>query len=133
LIYELKSFDVWTVARTVFIIALIIHLLLALTGSALIMFGVYAMNSVWDDSDTFYEESSPEDSKMPIFVIFIFLISIGLSFGYMILSAVVAIIYNKISGLVGGIELDLNELLQMKKTKLLPKAPKAPEEEESLS
>ena len=133
MIYELKSFDVWTVARTVFIIALIIHLLLGLTGSALIMFGVYAMNSVWDGSDTFYEESSPEDSKMPIFVIFIFVISIGLSFGYMILSAIVALIYNKMSGIVGGIEVDLSEISQLKKTKLLPKAPKAPEEEESLS
>jgi len=133
LIYELKSFDVWTVARTVFIIALIIHLLLGLTGSALIMFGVSAMNSVWDDSDTFYEESSPEDSKMPLLIIFIFLISIGLSFGYMILSAVVTLIYNKMSGIVGRIEVDLNELSQIKKTKLLPKTPKDPEEEESLS
>ncbi|TFB12132.1 hypothetical protein E3V55_01530 [Candidatus Marinimicrobia bacterium MT.SAG.3] len=133
MIYELKSFDVWTVARTVFIIALIIHLLFGLTGALLIMFGVNAMNSVWDDSDTYYEESSPEDSKIPLLIIFIFLISIGLSFGYMILSAIVTLIYNKMSGIVGGIEVDLNELSQLKKTKLLPKAPKAPEEEESLS
>jgi len=133
LIYELKSFDVWTVARTVFIIALIIHLLLGLTGSAFIMFGVSAMNSVWDDSDTFYEESSPEDSKIPLLIIFIFVASIGLSFGYMILSAIVTMIYNKMSGIVGGIEVDLNELSLKKKTKLLPKTPKDPEEEESLS
>ena len=51
----------------------------------------------------------------------------------MILSAIVTLIYNKMSGIVGGIEVDLNELSQIKKTKLLPKAPKAPEEEESLS
>ena len=133
MIYELKSFDVWTVARTVFIIALIIHLLLGLTGSVLIMFGLSAMNSVWDDSDTIYEESSPEDSKMPLLIIFVFVVSIGLSFGYMILSAIVTLIYNKMSGIVGGIEVNLNELSQIKKTKLLPKAPKAPEEEESLS
>ena len=97
------------------------------------MFGVNAMNSVWDDSDTYYEESSPEDSKIPLLLIFIFLISIGLLFGYMILSAIVTLIYNKISGLLGGIEVDLNELSQLKKTKLLPKTPKTPEEEESLS
>ena len=97
------------------------------------MFGLSAMNSVWDDSDTIYEEFSPEDSKMPLLIIFIFVVSIGLSFGYMILSAIVTLIYNKMSGIVGGIEVDLNELSQIKKTKLLPKAPKAPEEEESLS
>ena len=133
MIYELKSFDVWTVARTVFIIALIIHLLLGLTGSALIMFGLNAMNSVWDDSNTIYEEFSPEDSKMPLLIIFVFVVSIGLSFAYMILSAIVTLIYNKMSGIVGGIEVDLNELSQIKKTKLLPKTPKSPEEEESLS
>ena len=133
MIYELKSFDVWTVARTVFIITLIIHLLLGLTGSALIMFGLSAMNSVWDGSDTIYEESSPEDSKMPLLIIFIFAVSIGLSFGYMILSAIVTLIYNKMSGIVGGIEVDLNELSQLKKTKLLPKTPKTPKEEDSLS
>jgi len=133
LIYELKSFDVWTVARTVFVIALIIHLLLGLTGSALILLGVNAMKSMWDDSDAYYEEYSPEDSKLPILVIFVFVFSIGLSFGYMILAAIVMIIYNKLSGLFGGIEVDLNELSQMKKTKLLPKVSKESEEEEPLS
>ena len=133
MIYELKSFDVWTVARTVFVIALIIHLLLGLTGSALILLGVNAMKSMWYDSDAYYEEYSPEVSKLPILVIFIFVISIGLSFGYMILSAIVMIIYNKLSGLFGGIELDLNELSQMKKIKLLPKVSKESVEEEPLS
>ncbi|MCH7818245.1 MAG: DUF3566 domain-containing protein [Candidatus Marinimicrobia bacterium] len=133
MIYELKSFDVWSVARTVFIISLIIHLLLGLTGSALILLGVNALNSVWDESDVYYEEYSPEDSKMPILVIFIFVISIGLSIGYMILSAVVMIIYNKLSGLFGGIEVEINELSQLKKTKLLPKVSKDADVEENLS
>jgi len=129
-IYELKSFDVWTVARTVFVIALIIHLLLGLTGSALILLGINAMKSIWDDSDAYYEEYSPEDSQLPILVIFIFVISIGLSFGYMILSAIVMMIYNQLSRLFGGIEIDLNDLSQLKKTKLIPKKPKKPEKEE---
>ena len=133
MIYELKSFDVWTVARTVFVIALIIHLLLGLTGSVLFMLGVSAVNSIMDDSDLYYEDYAPEDSKFPIIVMFILVISIGLSFGYMILSAIVIIIYNKISASFGGIEVDMNELSQMKKTKLLPKLPKDSEEEESLS
>ena len=133
MIYELKSFDVWTVARTVFVIALIVHLLLGLTGSALILLGVNAMNSMWEDSDTYYDEYSPEDSKLPLLFILIFVISIGLSFGYMILSAVVTFIYNKLSGLIGGIEIDLNKLSQMKKTKLLPKVSKGSEEEETFS
>ena len=133
MIYELKSFDVWTVARTVFVIALIVHLLLGLTGSALILLGVNAMNSMWDDSDMYYDEYSPEDSKLPLLFILIFVISIGLSFGYMILSAVVTFIYNKLSGLIGGIEIDLNKLSQMKKTKLLPKVSKGSEEEETFS
>ena len=88
---------------------------------------------MWYDSDAYYEEYSPEVSKLPILVIFIFVISIGLSFGYMILSAIVMIIYNKLSGLFGGIELDLNELSQMKKIKLLPKVSKESVEEEPLS
>lgn len=133
MLYELKSFHVWTVARTVFVIALIIHLLLGLTGSALILLGVNAMKSMWGESDAYYEEYSPEDSNLPILVILIFVISIGLSFGYMILSAIVMIIYNKLSGLFGGIEVDINELSQMKKTKLLPKVSKESEEEETLS
>ncbi len=136
MIYELKSFDVWTVARTVFVIALIIHLLLGLTGSALILLGVNAIKSMWDESDAYYEEYSPEVSKLPILVIFIFVISIGLSFGYMILAAIVMIIYNKLSRLFGGIEIDMNELSQMKKTKLIPKVSKESkesEEEETLS
>ena len=133
LIYELKSFDVWTVARTVFVIALIIHLLLGLTGSALILLGVNAMKSMWDESDAYYDEYSPEDSKLPILVIIIFVISIGLSFGYMILAVIIMIIYNKLSRIFGGIEFDLNELSQIKKTKLLPKVSKESEEEETPS
>ena len=133
MIYELKSFDVWTVARTVFITALIIHLLLGLTGAALILLGVNALNSVMDDSDIYYEDYAPEDSKIPIFVVLVFVISIGLSFGYMIFSAILIVIYNKLSPLFGGIEVDINELSQTKKTKLLPKASEDPEEEESLS
>lgn len=136
MIYELKSFDVWTVARTVFVIALIIHLLLGLTGSALILLGVNAMKSMWDESDAYYDEYSPEDSKLPILVIIIFVISIGLSFGYMILAAIVMIFYNKLSRIFGGIEFDLSELSQIKKTKLLPKVSKESKEskeEEPLS
>lgn len=133
MIYELKSFDVWTVARTVFVIALIIHLLLGLTGSALILLGVNAMKSMWDDSDVYYDEYSDEDSSLPILFIFIFVISIGLSFGYMIFAAIVLIIYNKLSGLFGGIEIDLNELSKVKKTKLLPKESKESEEEDRLN
>ena len=108
-------------------------MLLGLTGSALILLGVNALNSVWDESDVYYDEYSPEDSKMPILVIFIFVISIGLSIGYMILSAVVMIIYNKLSGLFGGIEVEINELSQLKKTKLLPKVSKDADVEENLS
>lgn len=133
MIYEIKSFDVWTVARTVFIIALVIHLLLGLTGSVLILLGVSALNSVWDEPDVYYEDYPADNSRIPLLVIFIFVISIGLSIGYMILSAVVTLIYNKISGLIGGIEVDLNELSQLKKTKLLPKISKDTEEEEALS
>ena len=133
MIYELKSFDVWTVARTVFVIALIIHLLLGLTGSALILLGVNAIISMWDESDAYYEEYSPEDSKLPLLVIIIFVISIGLSFGYMILAAIMMIIYNKLSRIFGGIEFDLSEISQIKKTKLLPKVSKESEEEETLS
>lgn len=133
MIYELKSFDVWTVARTVFVIALIIHLLLGLTGSALILLGVNAMKSMWDDSDVYYDEYSDEDSSLPILFIFIFVISIGLSFGYMIFAAIVLIIYNKLAGLFGGIEIDLNELSKVKKTKLLPKESKESEEEDRLN
>lgn len=133
MIYELKSFDVWTVARTVFVIALIIHLLFGLTGSALILLGMNAMKSMWDDSDDYYDEYYQEDSNLPILFIFVFVISIGLSFGYMILSALVTILYNKLSGIFGGIEIDLNELSQQKKTRLLPKASKESEEEETLN
>ena len=130
MIYELKSFDVWTVARTVFVIALIIHLLLGFTGSALILLGVNAMKSMWYESDAYYDEYSPEVSNLPILILFIFVISIGLSFGLMILSAVVTIIYNQLSRLFGGIEVEINDLSQMKKTKLLPKVSKESEESE---
>ncbi len=130
MLYEIKSLNVWSVAKLVFIVALIIHLLLGVVGFALISFGINAFNSIIDHSDYYYEESSPENGNMPILVIFAFVFAIGLSFGYMILSSIIAVIFNGITGLFGGIEVRINEIVETKKTKLKPKAAVDSEEED---
>ena len=132
MLYEIKSLNIWSIAKSVFIVTLIILILLGLVGFVLISFGINAFNSMIGQSEYYYyEESSPENGNVLILVTFAFVIAVGLSFGFMFLSSILAFIYNSFAELFGGIEVRISEIVETKKTKLIPKLPVDPEEEDS--
>ena len=117
--YEIRSVDIWSVGRTIFLISLIIHLIL-LMGILLIILAVMNVSTDLFD-DTEYYDDEINSFGLPIGLILVVVLSISASIFYLLLYVAFGAFYNIISGRLGGIEITLNELVVPAKTKLIPK------------
>jgi len=117
--YEIRSVDIWSVGRTIFLISLIIHLILGM-GILLIILAVLNVSTDLFD-DTEYYDDEMNSFGLPIGLILVVVLSVSASIFYLLLYVAFGALYNIISGRLGGIEITLKELVIPAKTKLIPK------------
>lgn len=117
--YEIRSVDIWSVGRTIFLISLIIHLILGM-GILLIILAVLNVSTDLFD-DTEYYDDKMNSFGLPIGLILVVVLSVSASIFYLLLYVAFGAFYNIISGRLGGIEITLKELVVPAKTKLIPK------------
>lgn len=117
--YEIRSVDIWSVGRTIFLISLIIHLILGM-GILLIILAVLNVSTDLFD-DTEYYDDEMNSFGLPIGLILVVVLSVSASIFYLLLYVAFGAFYNIISGRLGGIEITLKELAVPAKTKLIPK------------
>jgi len=117
--YEIRSVDIWSVGRTIFLISLIIHLILGM-GILLIILAVLNVSTDLFD-DTEYYDDEMNSFGLPIGLILVVVLSVSASIFYLLLYVAFGAFYNIISGRLGGIEITLKELVVPAKTKLIPK------------
>lgn len=117
--YEIRSVDIWSVGRTIFLISLIIHLILGM-GLLLIVLAVMNVSTDLFD-DTEYYDDEMNSFGLPIGLILVVVLSVSASIFYLLLYVAFGAFYNIISGRLGGIEITLKELVVPAKTKLIPK------------
>lgn len=117
--YEIRSVDIWSVGRTIFLISLIIHLILGM-GILLIILAVMNVSTDLFD-DTEYYDDEMNSFGLPIGLILVVVLSVSASIFYLLLYVAFGAFYNIISGRLGGIEITLKELVVPAKTKLIPK------------
>ena len=117
--YEIRSVDIWSVGRTIFLISLIIHLILGM-GILLIILAVLNVSTDLFD-DTEYYDDEMNSFGLPMGLILVVVLSVSASIFYLLLYVAFGAFYNIISGRLGGIEITLKELVVPAKTKLIPK------------
>ena len=117
--YEIRSVDIWSVGRTIFLISLIINLILGM-GILLIILAVLNVSTDLFD-DTEYYDDEMNSFGLPMGLILVVVLSVSASIFYLLLYVAFGAFYNIISGRLGGIEITLKELVVPAKTKLIPK------------
>lgn len=117
--YEIRSVDIWSVGRTIFLISLIIHLILGM-GILLIILAVLNVSTDLFDDIEYYDDEM-NSFGLPIGLILVVVLSVSASIFYLLLYVAFGAFYNIISGRLGGIEITLKELVVPAKTKLIPK------------
>jgi len=117
--YEIRSIDIWSVGRTIFLISLIIHLIL---GSGILLIILAAMSFTTDlFDDTEYYDDEMDSFGLPIGLILVVVLSVTASILYSTLYIAFGAFYNIISRRLGGIEITLEELTITPKAQLIPK------------
>jgi len=117
--YEIRSVDIWSVGRTIFLISLIIHLILGMGILLIILAGMNLSTDFFDDTE--YYDDEMNSFGLPIGLILVVVLSVSASIFYLLLYVAFGAFYNIISGRLGGIEITLKELVVPAKTKLIPK------------
>ena len=117
--YEIRSVDIWSVGRTIFLISLIIHLILGMGILLIILAGMNVSTDYFDDTEYYDDEFN--GFGLPIGLILVVVLSVSASILYSSLYVAFGAFYNIISGRLGGIEITLKELVAPAKTKLIPK------------
>lgn len=117
--YEIRSVDIWSIGRTIFLISLIIHLLLGMGILLIILAGMNISTDLFDDTEYYDDEFN--SFGLPIGLILVVVLSVSASLLYLLLYVAFGAFYNIIAGRLGGIEITLQELAVPAKTKLIPK------------
>ena len=117
--YEIRSVDIWSVGRTIFLISLIIHLILGMGILLIILAGMSVSTDLFDDTE--YYDDEMDSFGLPIGLILVIVLSVSASILYSTLYIVFGALYNIISRRLGGIEITLEELTIVPKTQLIPK------------
>ncbi|MCH8929075.1 MAG: DUF3566 domain-containing protein [Candidatus Marinimicrobia bacterium] len=127
--YELKSIELWSIVRTIFLVSLAIHLILGMGLLLILLIGMNVSTSLLDDNVQYYDDI--DSFGLPIGPILVIVISIGASTIYSLFYFAIGALYNLFSGWLGGIEITLEERVQSVKTVLIPKENQVSEDDES--
>ncbi len=129
MILELKSIDVWSAVKIIFLVMFILHLLLGIGGYFIIMFGVNFVSAFLNSTIYSDEATLPGFFGLPIGLFIITMISSGASLIYAALGALMALLYNAFARWGGGVIVNASESSNSKKPKLIVKSRPEPEEE----
>ena len=129
MILELKSIDVWSVVKIVFLVMFILHLLLGIGGYFIIILGVNFMSALLNVATYSDEATLPGFFGFPIGLFIITMISSGASLIYASLGALIALLYNVFAKWGGGVIVNASESKESKKPKLIVIDKPEPEEE----
>ena len=100
--FELKKIDVWSLVKVTFILSFAIGLVFGFFYLLMMLFISQVSTSLMGELD-------PEmmDIGGVVGIFLVFFIAIFTSFFYTIISAILAVLYNWVSGFTGGIRIDL--------------------------
>ena len=129
MILELRSIDVWSVVKIIFLVMFVLHLLLGIGGYFIIILGVNFVSALLNVTMYTDEAMLPGFFGFPIGLFIITMISSGASLIYASLGALMALLYNAFARWGGGVIVNASESKESRKPKLIVKSRPDPEEE----
>ena len=124
MLLEIKSIDVFSVIKAVFIISMIIHIIFGFGFYFLILLGANMASELIYEFDYYEDYDSPGFFRFPLVVISIMVLSFVASFFYSMVSGVFALVYNLTAKWAGGFLLNGEEFKKSGKTVLEMKSTK---------
>ena len=118
--YEIKSVELWSMGRAVFMISLAIHIILGMGVLLIILMGINVATSLMEDI-IYIDDMTSGGFGLPMGLLLVVALSFGASIFYSLLYFTIGALYNLFSGWLGGIEIILEEPAQSLKTVLIPK------------